>query len=331
MSITITRFGTGGLTLPFTFKYGSGYYIGKDGSTSRKTGDYGHANPDPLDDTSLFTAAGYAGTNWPGTSNYTWAHGWATVKPPPVKFVGSARAEAEDAATCTGICEQNCTVTLGPPAGAQTGDVFVVTLDASQPQNVTPTTPSGWTILPVSNQGGSPYIQTGADAYGNWNREWTIVHKYATTESGSYLFSVPLQYYISGGFCYVGELNGLLSSYRGANATFTSYAAYGYPSNGDTTTITAGPISPPNNVEVIGVFRGSADIDDSVPAPLFTAPTGYPPLSPETSLSPTGEGLTAFVADLWTANFSGFNYGAYQGTINYSSPTLAWLILMPSQ
>jgi len=332
------------LTYPFTFKYGSGYYANSVGGGSYRPGDYGHANPDPVDDNSFFVAAGYAGSNWSGTSYYGWSHGWALVKPPPAMFISSVTTDSDNFSLCTGGNGNplTCPVTVGVPAGAQAGDTLVGILAGEGATTPPPTLPSGWSIISVANNGNAQYVQTGGyTACPNcYIRQWATAHKYATGDPGSYTFTVtenPLGYDF--GWVY-GEPDVFVADYRGVSGSIGSFSAYGYPSTNLPSggTLSIGPINPANNLELVGLFWGSDDSDDYTGgiSTTFTGPWGYPPLSVETPRTlGTSTGVPVLASDLWTSGFTGFNYGSYSTTItnslDLSGNAVGWLLTMPSQ
>jgi len=322
--------GAGSLKIPFTFRYGGGEYVQylpplRLAVTSR-TGDFGHANPDPVDDNSLFVGAGYAGSNWSVTSYYGWSHGWAMVKPPPITFIGSQNVETEGCGT--NFCLD--TLTIAAPAGVQNGDVLVAALDSSDGYSTAPTLPTGWTILPIVNRGNAKELLS-YDGVGDYEAEWMLAYKYGTVspDPGVYNFAVvdsPSS-----------ETGALLLGYRGASTNFSSYAAYGYPFTGLFTSASAGPITPPANTQLIGLFHAGSDECsgfDCAPS-QFTPAAGYPPLNPETPLSwsPTANVLTMVGADLFTAGFTGFSYGPYTASEGDTSGAIShgWLLEMPPQ
>lgn len=326
----------GNLELPFIYKYGQAPYTAGPGGGSSRTGDYGHSNPDPGDDTTFFTTAGFAGSQFTGTQNYGWQSGWALVKPPPIRFVGYQDAETEiikcpAAPGFFGV--YNCTVTLTPPSGTQPGDVLAVTLDALLPYSE-PAVPAAWTTLPAINQANAVSITSTQGGYLP-EREWLLVHQYGNSEPPAYSFSVNVTLGSdSQGHYFGGQLGAFLVSYRGASGNFADYVANGYPSSAVSSTVSLGPIAPVANRQLVALFRGGSD-DPSGGSP-FSGPWGYPPLTGQTPRALPVNVINMLGADLWTANFVGFDYGAYTspvspgpGQTSAAGTVMGWLLFMP--
>lgn len=326
----------GNLELPFIYKYGQAPYTAGPGGGSSRTGDYGHSNPDPGDDTTFFTTAGFAGSQFTGTQNYGWQSGWALVKPPPIRFVGYQDAETEiikcpAAPGFFGV--YNCTVTLTPPSGTQPGDVLAVTLDALLPYSE-PAVPAAWTTLPAINQANAVSITSTQGGYLP-EREWLLVHQYGNSELPAYSFSVNVTLGSdSQGHYFGGQLGAFLVSYRGASGNFADYVANGYPSSAVSSTVSLGPIAPVANRQLVALFRGGSD-DPSGGSP-FSGPWGYPPLTGQTPRALPVNVINMLGADLWTANFVGFDYGAYTspvspgpGQTSAAGTVMGWLLFMP--
>ena len=193
--------------------------------------------------------------------------------------------------------------------------MLVGILEAPTSANVAPTLPSGWGIIPVANNGNAQYVQTANDPQSEgtyYLREWMVGHKYASGDPASFSFTVTLNpFYCVGSDCLYGEPSLFLADYSGSSAPVTGVTAYGYPSSTDATTITAGPINPGNDLEVVGLFAAVRMRTSPGRSTTFGSPSGYPPLSTETPLFFDGAPEPLLLGDLFTAGFTGFNYGAY--------------------
>jgi hypothetical protein len=248
-----------------------------------------------------------------------------------VYFVGSTQGEKEK---CSG---STCSITVTPPAHAQIGDTFVVTVLVPHRPNGDPvvenngTIVNGWNVIGFnnySNPNGSHSVIYTDGAGGNTTTQWLLLYRYGTNspEPSSYSIVAP----ISG----ASEVVYGLYSYRGASSNFAEYLAYGYPFDEDGPLITAGPTNAPANMMLVeldcGSFSETSEENGKSLQISSELPSG-PPLTPETSLT---DNIPLYDLDGWTDNGATF-YNSYlekvNGNIISGSPTLGMHVLLPPQ
>jgi len=122
------------------------------GNEQLRTGAFGHAQVDLINDTSFWTTEGWAGQPISGGA-YGWMATWAYFYPsaPQSPIVVGLRANENE---CTGVpVGQNCVASFSIPDGAQQGDVLLAALRAGGSTSIS--IPFGWVLLPFNNLGGT--------------------------------------------------------------------------------------------------------------------------------------------------------------------------------
>ncbi len=244
--------------------------------------------------------------------------------PAPVRFVGYANAtESEPPATCN---TYTATVSVKPPSGVVDGDVFVTPITVgAETSGDTPTVPTGWTILPLANQGGATSITSMAGACNFYEESWLAVHTYLTNDATSYTFTASVTPVPGGSTCpqYAcirGEAGGILAAYRGADQNPADYTAYAYPNSAATASATAA-VDMGGPDELINIFTGLAEkeTNEGTICETFSAPSGSPALTVETPLNPVCGEPPFLDADIWT-DTPGGTFGPYSetpGSVSY--------------
>jgi hypothetical protein len=262
------------------------------------------------------------------------------VEPTTPFFVGYSQAIEGDVhhQTCTN--SYHSTTTVQPPPNIANGDTLVVILEAGVPTIFTvPTTPPGWTLLPMANIGGNSLLINqgcGSFAYG-----WIAVHQYSASDSRPYSFTqqiTPAQNVCGGGGCFGGELGGFLVAYRGAISDANQYLAYGYansyPNSSKTSSTLAQNIAASR--ELVTIFQGDGnDPDENKVCDTFGTIAGSPMLTPETPATPTCANWSFYAADQWSGSAGGA-FGPYSvtpsGVSVYGQAALpAFQVVLPPQ
>ena len=216
-------------------------------------------------------------------------------------YLGDNPAESE----CpTGSGQKSCTVTVGPPANLspQEGDALIVVISSVGSYSAPPSAPSGWTLLPFSNQGGAQELvqrfevctNVYADLY-----DWVFVHTYDSSDPTKYQFTLPIYEVNECGGTLKGEDVAYLVSYRGANRNVQGYMLYGYPnaSSGSNTTTIPQITGVPPGVTLVNIFQAeqSDNGEDNGTKISLTDASGSPSLTTESPLTVVFPNLTADV------------------------------------
>ena len=257
---------------------------------------------------------------------------WNLLADPQPSFVGANNGDAE----CTGGW---CTVHVPPPAGAQPGDLLLASLDLSAVSSSSPSLPTGWNILPISNIGNGTTTQMQSnDRCGDLISSWFVAHVLQVGET-----SFDFKHFDNGentctGFVQ-GELGAYMVAYRGANPDLTKLTLYGYPTTADSDIFTIPAVSPPAKTTLVSIFSGPGSETPSRGANdenyvTINAPTGNPTLTVEDPQNLIFS-LGFLGADIEVRQ-SSTAYGAY--TVGQTSPTCSgngcvwfgWQVAVPS-
>ncbi len=260
------------------------------------------------------------------------------VLPAEVRFVGYANVtESEPPATCNSY---TATVSVKSPSGVVNGDVFVTPITVgAETSGDTPTVPTGWTLLPLANQGGAMSVTSLAGACNFYEQSWLAAHTYSTSDSTPYTFTASVTPVPGGSTCpqYAcirGEAGGILVAYRGADQNPADYTAYAYPNSAATASATAA-VNVAGPDELVNIFTGLAEkeTNEATICETFSAPSGSPALTIETPLNPVCGEPPFLDADIWT-DTPGGTFGPYSvtpGSVSYfgASSLPAYQVVLP--
>lgn len=301
-------------------------------STLARTGDYTGTAVDPMDDTSFITSAVSAGSQ--SGSYYYWSQSAALISPiapPEPTFITSVQTETECVSS-----QQNCSVTLTAPGKSKNGDMFIIAVSSGlAPGSLT--TPTGWINLPFVNQSNVVKLHA-ADNCGVAYTTWMPTKVFGGTPGTSQIkFTVPE---VNGGGCSGNESNEIgafLLDYRNTCQNVvnqfngqSNFTAYGYNPVGDSTRISTGQITAPDNTTLLDIFQaaGSESAEDSGLCEDYTSISATPQLTAETPRTAC-DGMQMLAADLYTGATTGANYGGYSTSEQYSGPNIGFHILVP--
>lgn len=229
---------------------------------------------------------------------------------------------------------------MKPPSGVVNGDVFVAPITVgAETSGDTPTVPAGWTLLPLTNEGGAMSITSLAGVCNFYEESWLAAHTYSTSDSTPYKFTASVTPVPGGSTCpqYAcirGEAGGILAAYRSADQNPADYTAYAYPNSAATASATdAVNVGGPD--ELINIFTGLAEkeTNEGTICETFSAPSGSPPLTVETPLNPVCTEPPYLDADIWT-DAPGGTFGPYSvtpGSVSYfgASSLPAYQVVLP--
>lgn len=289
-------------------------------------------------DSGQTSASGEKGTFWT-TQEFTQGGDdqsteWLELGDPFPYYAGHTMRESE----CPNA-GQVCTLTLPVPTNAEPGDVLLaaVMVGSNSPGL---TIPSGWTKMPIVNHNNETHI-VSSDSCGNYETGWVLAHVYGTqSEPSAYSISFTPETYNTCNGPAIAEIQGLLLDYREASQDLSSYVIHGKPTSSDASSLSVGPVTLQNRDEQLAVvFQGASPVNENSESggdsTTFTAPTGAPALTPETSLSPYNAPFLA--ADVSFAPCTsglcvGGGYGPYAtSNTGVSGLWLGWQIEIPEQ
>jgi len=292
----------------------SGNYTGCAANPAQRWGDYDTTVWDPSYSAENYPSPSGENSAFWTVSEFTTGGGnqstnWVSLSDPLPFFVGYSSREKECGAT-----GQECSVTLSAPAGVQPGDVLLADVVMGQDaKNSLPSVPTGWTILPITNQASQQFL-FAKDGCGIPETAWLAAYIYGSQpgDTGSYTFS----HFDNGAETCVGfftsEILANMVAYRGAGQVTSNYTVYGFPKSTDGVKFTIGPISPPGQTELATLVYAPVDesMEDNGEANRFATPTGDPAITVETPLqNPLADGFLDADAGLPNASSSMGPYG----------------------
>lgn len=241
-------------------------------------------------------------------------HGRGAYRLSPVaRFAGDTEIPDTEQMSCS---PYTTTITVDPPTGVKNGDVLIMPIEAGmETAGSVPTLPSGWSLVGFSNQNGALTINSTENQCGFFATTSLAMHVYSSTDTTPYSFSAsitPLPDTCHPGFCFFGELGAILLSYRGADTKTGDYTAYAYP-NSLATFSTTGAVTVGKFVNLLNVFTGENEQDDTNSCEQFSVITGSPTLVDETGPTPSCDALPFMAADVWSGA-SGGTFGPYSTT-----------------
>jgi hypothetical protein len=224
-------------------------------------------------------------------------------------------------------------------------------LSGFTPGGYSPTAPSDWTLLPLSNQSGAKEIDVKDAGCGDSSAGWVLAHVYDATDTGSFDFTVQnpgeavcslVQGQFGGGRS--GAIYWLVMSYSGIEQLPAQLAAYGFANGSNTAAFSTGSVSPSATGVLLGTFNLSGAFSTGPgtggDTTSFTWPQGSPTLFPETPLSAFSTDGGIFGADTFVSS-ANQSIGGYststniecgqQGIYYNSCLWLGWDVLLPPQ
>jgi hypothetical protein len=320
-------------------------------SGQQRWGDYMSSIWDP----SVTTTAG-TGTFWTA-QEYTLggpdqSTDWFGLAPAFLSTAGSGssiQGWSEGSFACP-MAPASCTFTVSAPPGVQVGDMLVLSLtEQFTPGGYSPTAPSGWTLVPLSNHSGATEIDVQDTTCGDSSAGWELAHVYDATDTGSFDFTVqnpgePVCSLVQGQFGSgaSGNILWLVMSYSNVVQDPSQLVAYGFADGSNTAQFSTGAVVPPAAGVLVGTFNltgaFSTGPGTGSSSTSFSAPQGTPTLFPETPLSGVSYNGGIFAADtvLSTANQTAGGYSTatniecgQQGIYYNSCLWLGWDVLLP--
>ena len=255
--------------------------------------------------------------------------------PAQIRFVGATAADSETFTSCN---TYQATASIAPPSGVTNGDVIVTPIIVGdETSGDTPSLPAGWTLLSLANQNGANTVTAPTGYCNTYGQAWLAAHTYSSSDATPYKFSASITPVAgSGGACnaqcYGGEVATFLTAYRGADQNPADYAAYLYP-NLDAMASSSGAVNVGGPDELVNIFSGLAEKDESNRCETFSAPSGSPALAIETPLNPVCGEPPFLDADIWT-DTPGGTFGPYSvtpGSVSYfgASSLPAYQVVLP--
>ncbi len=255
--------------------------------------------------------------------------------PAQVRFVAATAGDSEYFPSCN---TYQATASIAPPSGVTNGDVIVAPIIVgNETSGDTPALPPGFALLPLANQNGADTVTVPSGFCNTYGQAWLAAHTYRSGDATPYKIGASITPVAgSGGSCsaqcYGGEVDAFLAAYRGADQNPADYAAYLYP-NLDATASSAGAVNVGGPDELVNIFSGLAEKDESNRCETFSAPSGSPALTVETPLNPVCTEPPYLDADVWT-DAPGGTFGPYSvtpGSVSYFGPSSlpAYQVVLP--
>ena len=260
-----------------------------------------------------------------GGSNQTTS--WVSLNDPLPFFAGSSVPNApsgtygENECGFSGI---DCKLVYTAPLNAQPGDLFVAEVNIGEGSDVNHLTlPTGWVALPMVNHSGQYSLLSWGNGFYTTSFLAAYIYGSQANDPGSYTFKVLTQTNTS-------ELIGFLFSYRGATMIPTNLSVYGYGVTALNNFASTNRVTPSGQTTLASLFvddcygkkeskEGTAEMQVQ-----FTAPSGSPVSSAETSLNPD---FLYLVSDAGVP-IGGNAYGPYS-TTTCTGVNFAYNVIVP--